>query len=168
MKIGELARISGTTVEAIRYYEQEGLLGAPARTASNYRFYGADAAERLHFIRRCRSLDMALPEVRALLAARDRPDSSCEAVNALIDAHIGHVAERIRELNGLDQELKALRASCLAPDSAEHCGILDGLARDPIATPVDACAGSHASAPVQGQHVGGSHAGGHGGGSPQR
>ena len=31
MKIGELARAAGTTVETVRYYEKEGLLPAPVK-----------------------------------------------------------------------------------------------------------------------------------------
>ncbi len=39
MKIGELARVTGTPVETIRYYEREGLLADPPRTEGNYRNY---------------------------------------------------------------------------------------------------------------------------------
>ena len=56
MKIGELARLTGTAVETIRFYEREGLLPEAARTSGNYRVYGDDQAERLAFIRRCLSL----------------------------------------------------------------------------------------------------------------
>ncbi|MGL1381554.1 MerR family DNA-binding transcriptional regulator, partial [Vibrio parahaemolyticus] len=37
MKIGEMARVTSTRVETVRYYEQIGLLPPPARTAGNYR-----------------------------------------------------------------------------------------------------------------------------------
>ena len=67
MKIGELASGTGTPVETIRYYEREGLLPAAARTEGNYRVYGQEHAQRLLFVRRCRSLDMTLQEIRALL-----------------------------------------------------------------------------------------------------
>lgn len=47
MSIGTLARQHGTTPHAIHFYEQRGLLPAPARNASGYREYTADDAERL-------------------------------------------------------------------------------------------------------------------------
>lgn len=125
MKIGELARASGTAVETIRFYEREGLLPLPARSLANYRHYQPAHLERLRFIRRCRALDMALDEVRALLQARDQPPADCSAVNQVLDAHIGHVTERIAELQGLQQELLALRQRCAAP--GPECGILAGL-----------------------------------------
>lgn len=47
MRIGVLAEQLRTTPHAIRFYEQRGLLPAPARNASGYREYTADDAERL-------------------------------------------------------------------------------------------------------------------------
>lgn len=127
MKIGELARSAGTQAETIRYYEREGLLPPAPRTDANYRRYGAAHAERLAFIRACRALDMTLAEVRALLALKDNPGADCGAANALLDAHIGHVDQRIRSLEALQRELATLRARCAAPQDAAHCGILAGL-----------------------------------------
>ncbi len=127
MKIGELATTTGTPVETIRYYEREGLLPAPVRTDANYRVYEASHAQRLQFVRHCRSLDMTLQEIRALLAFQDAPADNCADVNALLDEHIGHVAQRIRELRQLEKQLKNLRAQCHGAQDAAHCGILQGL-----------------------------------------
>lgn len=146
MKIGELATTTGTPVETIRYYEREGLLPAPVRTDANYRVYEAHHAQRLQFVRHCRSLDMTLQEIRALLAFQDAPEDNCADVNALLDAHIGHVAQRVRELRQLEKQLKALRAQCQGVQDAAHCGILQGLS-DGAATPSTVSVG----------HVHGSH-----------
>jgi Cd(II)/Pb(II)-responsive transcriptional regulator len=134
MKIGELARRAGCQVETIRYYERAGLLPAPARSRGNYRQYDAGHVERLAFIRRCRSLDMALDEIRALLRFRDAPDESCGAVNELLDEHMRHVAERIDELQQLERQLAALRRQCGGSRPSKHCGIL----RDLSSTSIDA------------------------------
>lgn len=127
MKIGELAKSTATQIETIRYYERVGLLPAPARTEGNYRFYDATHVERLSFIRHCRSLDMTLDEIRVLLRFKDGPAEDCSEVNALLDEHIGHVAERVRELRALEAQLRALRARCRESQEAEHCGILNEL-----------------------------------------
>ena len=128
MRIGELAKATGTPVETIRFYEREGLLAAPRRTESNYRIYSNTHADRLGFIRQCRNLDMTLDEVRVLLRFRSAPHAPCGEVHTLLDEHIGHVAQRIRELRALEKELHALRAQCQVPQSAEDCGILQGIA----------------------------------------
>lgn len=129
MKIGDLSKLTQTQVETIRYYEREGLLAKPSRTEGNYRIYGKGHAERLAFIRHCRSLDMTLDEIRQLLRFKDNPESDCGDVNALLDAHIGHVAERIRELRVLEKQLKRLREHCCAAQPAADCGILGELSR---------------------------------------
>jgi Cd(II)/Pb(II)-responsive transcriptional regulator len=129
MKIGDVAAATGTPIDTIRYYEREGLLPAAPRTESNYRLYTEAHAQRLQFIRHCRSLDMTLDEIRVLLRFKDSPNQNCGEVNALLDAHIGHVTERVRELRALEQELKRLRAQCTAVRDAAHCGILEDLSR---------------------------------------
>ena len=127
MRIGELAKTTGTPIETIRFYERERLLPAPERSEGNYRIYGARHEDRLSFIRRCRSLDMALDEIRTLLRFKDAPRENCGQVNALLDDHIGHVAARIRELKDLEKQLKILREQCQEVQGAQDCGILKGL-----------------------------------------
>lgn len=146
MKIGELAKATGTQVETIRYYEREGLLPETTRTEGNYRIYGEAHAECLSFIRHCRSLDMTLEEIRVLLRFKDAPNENCGEVNALLDEHIGHVAARIRELRSLERQLKGLRDLCQEARDAAHCGILNELARQ------GSEGGSSAAGHVHGAH----------------
>jgi Cd(II)/Pb(II)-responsive transcriptional regulator len=127
MKIGELAALTNTQVETIRFYERENLLDKPDRSEGNYRIYGKAHADRLSFIRHCRGLDMTLNEIRVLLRVKNAPNENCLEVNELLDEHIGHVAERIRELRQLEKQLKSLREACLGGQEAQHCGILNEL-----------------------------------------
>lgn len=127
MKIGELSAETGTAIETIRFYEREGLLPAPSRTSGNFRIYDDSHVERLAFIRHCRSLDMALTEIRLLLGFKDAPNEDCGEVNALLDEHIGHVATRIKELRALERQLKDLRRECSDGRAGLECGILSGL-----------------------------------------
>lgn len=143
MKIGELSKASSTPVETIRYYEHEGLLPPPARTHGNFRLYTAAHLARLQFVRQCRRLDMSLDEVRGLLRVKDAPAANCGDADALLDAHIAHVAARIRELRALQKELQALRQRCAAPDAAAQCGVLAGLAEAGRAPAVADTPGRH-------------------------
>ncbi|RQP22698.1 Cd(II)/Pb(II)-responsive transcriptional regulator [Piscinibacter terrae] len=140
MKIGELSTASSTPIETIRYYERQGLLPLPARTQGNFRDYEQPHLERLQFIRYCRSLDMSLDEVRVLLRFKDEPGTDCGDVNELIDEHIGHVSQRIKELRALEKQLKDLRLRCGTVRAADECGILAGLsqaAQEPLPTSRD-------------------------------
>lgn len=131
MKIGQLAQRTACTVETIRYYEHAGLLPAPSRSDGNYRIYTEEHAERLTFIRNCRTLDMTQDEIRELLRIKDENGRDCGDVDALLDEHIGHVSRRIEELSTLQAQLMALRESCGHHRSVQECGILRGLA-DPL------------------------------------
>jgi Cd(II)/Pb(II)-responsive transcriptional regulator len=127
LKIGDLARRTHCPPETIRYYEREGLLPLPLRTAANYRVYGPAHIQRLSFIRNCRSLDMALDEIRQLLRVRDVPQENCHEAHRLLDEHIAHVRTRITELQALERQLKALRRECDSARAEQDCGILNGL-----------------------------------------
>jgi len=127
MKIGELAAHTDCQLETIRFYEAEGLLPPPQRAANNYRVYGDEHVSRLDFILRCRSLDMALDEIRVLLRFMDVPDQDCGEVDRLLDEHIEHVAARPRELRSREKQLKALRERCAESHAARDCGILKEL-----------------------------------------
>lgn len=152
MKIGELASATGCAVETVRYYEREGLLPEPARSAANYRLYGDAHAQRLRFIRHCRALDMTLDEIRTLLDYHDRPRQPCDAVNGLVDEHLAHVEARIAQLEALREALINLRARCEGAADSAHCGILQELSQ-PLG---DAAL----AAPNEASHVPGIHRGG--------
>ena len=130
LKIGELATRTGSSVETIRYYERQELLPQPQRSDGNYRLYGSDHVSRLLFIRHCRSLDMTLDEIRVLLKLRDSQEEDCEGVNALLDRHIGHVENRIQELQELQVQLLQLRGFCIASKTIKDCGILQELSNE--------------------------------------
>lgn len=127
VRIGKLSALVSCPVETIRYYEREGLLSKPKRTSGNYRLYDRQHVETLQFIRNCRALDMTLEEIRTLLLLRTTPARACTEVNELLDAHIGHVRDRMSELKELDRMLRSLRAKCRRTLSVENCEILKGI-----------------------------------------
>jgi Cd(II)/Pb(II)-responsive transcriptional regulator len=134
VKIGELSRLAGCSVDTVRFYEKEGLLSEPLRTEGNYRDYSDHHLESLLFIRHCRALDMSHDEIRQLLHWKKHPTQACDEVNSLIDQHIQHVTERIRSLQGLETQLRALRSLCNTKQEAERCGILQELTRHTSST----------------------------------
>jgi Cd(II)/Pb(II)-responsive transcriptional regulator len=127
MKIGELAKQSGCEVETIRYYEREGLIPTPPRTEGNYRSYSEHDAERLLFIRHCRSLGMSLDDIRTLQHFQARPELACNEINAMLDRHLQQTEQQIASLLRLQKQLQTLRNTCHSQLDAKHCGILQNL-----------------------------------------
>ncbi|MBB5161741.1 heavy metal-responsive transcriptional regulator [Mycobacterium sp. AZCC_0083] len=134
MKIGELARRGGTTAKTIRFYEQAGLLPAPARTQAGYRDYGPESIDRLEFVGRAQSAGLSLREVRQVLAIADRGDAPCEHVVSTLQARLDQVRATIAELSSLEAHLGALldHATTAGPiEEAGVCWILESDLADP-------------------------------------
>lgn len=127
MKIGELAAQTGVSTDTIRYYEKVGLLPAANRDNNNYRNYNEQHVSYLRFIKNCRQLDMSQEEIQRLLSLATEPLESCDDINALLDAHILHVQQRMTELLQVEAMLKNIRQQCNSPTQVQHCGILEGL-----------------------------------------
>lgn len=127
LSIGQLAKMTATSVETIRYYERIGLMPAPVRTAGNYRVYAQAHGYRLRFVRRARALGFSLEDVRVLLQLADHPERSCEDVDALARLHLTAVKEKIKDLVRLRNELEQRIAQCRHGTVAD-CRIIEALA----------------------------------------
>lgn len=127
MKIGDLARMTNTRVETIRYYEKEGLIPAPSRSGGNYRIYEVAHLNRLSFIRRSRDLGFTLEQVRKLLMLADNRDASCGEVDTIAAAHIVEIDDKIRDLTALRDQLVRSLDRCQG-DTIAVCQIIEVLA----------------------------------------
>ncbi|MBB3588432.1 helix-turn-helix domain-containing protein [Sphingomonas sp. BK481] len=125
MKIGEIAKLTGLKVETVRYYEGEGLIGAPRRNGGNYRLYDRSHLERLTFIKRSRDLGFTLDQVRDLLRLADDPRGSCDAVDEMAVVHIEEIDRKLADLHALRDEV-ATWGRCDATTIAE-CRLIDAL-----------------------------------------
>lgn len=130
LKIGDLARATGTKVVTIRYYEKIGLLPPPDRGVGNYRSYDAAALNRLRFIRRCRDLGFSLDQVRELLELSSKEERPCGEVDEITAGHLAEVERKIADLQALAQELRRISASCTGGGTISNCRILDAIGPD--------------------------------------
>lgn len=127
LSIGELGKLTGTKVQTIRYYEQIGLLPAPARTAGNQRSYTQAHADRLGFVRHSRELGFSLDAIRTLLDLSDDPNRSCEQADRIARRHLQEVNARIESLAVLKAELERMIRQCRRGKIAD-CRIIKVLA----------------------------------------
>ena len=68
LSIGDLARRTGLTVTAIRFYADHGIIPTSGRSSAGHRRFGADAVARLVIVRALRGLGVDLPTIRRVLA----------------------------------------------------------------------------------------------------
>ena len=124
--IGALAKAAGTKVQTIRWYEQQGLMPRPARTAGGQRRYGEAEMRRLKFIRHGRELGFSLDDIRALLELADDPSAPCEAANALAERQLEEVRSRIARLRELEKELERMLRECPSGE-VRSCRVIEVL-----------------------------------------
>jgi len=67
MKIGELAKRAGVSVQAIRFYERRRLMRTPRRTAAGYRIYSEAELEIVSVIKKMQRFGFKLSEIRRVL-----------------------------------------------------------------------------------------------------
>lgn len=112
LTIGEVAKLAGTTVRAVRHYHAVGLLPEPERDRSGYRRYGAAALVRLLRVRRLRQLGLPLERIADLLdTAEPAVDDALDA----LDAELAAQAERIAEQRARLAQLRAASADPEVP-----------------------------------------------------
>lgn len=127
LTIGRVARSAGLAIDTVRYYEREGLLEKPARTASGYRHYRPDAVARLRFIRQAKDLGFTLSEIRELLTLKVAPGKSCADVRARARLKIADVEQRIAQLDRMRRALEKLAAACSGRGPVSECPILEAM-----------------------------------------
>jgi MerR family copper efflux transcriptional regulator len=119
VRIGELADRSGVAVKTIRYYEDIGVLDAPQRTSSGYRDYDDPAIDRLAFIRAAQAVGLTLGEIRQVVALRERGQTPCTHVVALLERRADEIGQRIVELQHLQGDLRRLAAEAQGLDPTD-------------------------------------------------
>jgi MerR family transcriptional regulator, copper efflux regulator len=119
VRIGELADRSGVAVKTIRYYEDIGVLDAPERTSSGYRDYDDPAIDRLAFIRAAQAVGLTLGEIRQVVALRERGQTPCTHVVALLERRADEIGQRIVELQHLQGDLRRLAAEAQGLDPTD-------------------------------------------------
>ncbi|HVL13209.1 MAG TPA: heavy metal-responsive transcriptional regulator [Gemmata sp.] len=132
MTSGQLAARAGVGVETLRFYEREGLLPEPTRTAAGYRQYPLGAVERVRFVRRAQLFGFQLRDVRQLLSLRDDPDATRADVRDLAAAKLAEIEQRLRDLEAMRDDLKGLVEQCDGHGAAAHCPILTAITDDEI------------------------------------
>jgi DNA-binding transcriptional MerR regulator len=126
MQIGIVAKKIGLSVDAIRFYERNGLLPRPPRTEGGFRRYGDSDVETLAFVRRVQGLGFKLSEIRGLLSLRGNRLQPCAPVQRRLREKLADVQRKLSDLHKLEHELRLALRSCdreLRKRNA-HCPIL--------------------------------------------
>ena len=128
-QIGTLAKLTGVTPDALRYYERQGILDKPARTSGRFRIYDTTAIDRLRFIKRAKALGFTLAEIEELVRFNGQGGlRRCRRVRDLLRNQLAVLDSKLSELGALREVLKATLEECegaIASSDASACPVIE-------------------------------------------
>ena len=127
MKIGEVAKAADIGIDAIRFYERQGLIDEPARRPSGYRVYPPDVVLSLRFIKRAKELGFSLKEIAELLSLERNPGATAADVRQLAEEKLADLEDKIRALQGMRRALRKVAEDCRGRGPTSECSILRSL-----------------------------------------
>ena len=136
MNISQLAKAVEVSIDTVRYYEKQGLIGEPERQANGYRSYTAGDVELVRFVRGAQALGFSLAEIRAIQPqvargtfGRTEIEQQLKAKMEQIDAHMAQLRTLKKELTAAFDALRCpptqpvSTANATAPDSGSGAGV---------------------------------------------
>jgi DNA-binding transcriptional MerR regulator len=119
---GEMARISGTTLRTVRFYEEAGILKPVGRTDGGHRLFRQSELDRLMLVSDMREAGMNLDEIRVLLETKSRARSGADAAKeaqTALTATVARLKEKIAAMSRLEADLSQTIA---CTNACRDCG----------------------------------------------
>lgn len=123
--IGKLAAQAAVSVDAVRYYEKEGLLRPARKTQAGYRLYDRAAERRIQFIKHAQACGFTLAEIRELLELEGRTGACCNDVRGMAITKKLQLEQKIKSMKMMSNALTELVRICDDDTKAlDQCPIL--------------------------------------------
>jgi DNA-binding transcriptional MerR regulator len=145
LKIGDFARLAGTNLRTLRYYEEIGLIEPTSRSQGGFRYYRETDVNRLNMIRDLQDLGLPLDSIRQLMDTRapslsrasqmDRIGKALEQQDQLLAVRMAALGEQRERLQRAQNKLVECTACLVVPSASnnycEPCSVCnDPLPRD--------------------------------------
>lgn len=138
LRIGDVAKRSGITVDTLRYYERQGLLPRPIRSIRGARRFPAETVGRVRFVKQAQAAGLTLRDIKQLVGLqRGQSLGSCQRMRRVLAQRLSEIDARARELEAfrtvLDQHIRACDQA-LKDSTQPRCPSLDALDQPSRAT----------------------------------
>ena len=130
LNIGQVAKQTGITVEAVRFYEKQGLIDVPLRSEAGYRKYPPETVKRVQFIQNAKDVGFTLKDVGELLTLRSKPKGCCGDVKERALKKIDDVDQKITDLVTIRDALSLMVEKCNIPHRGRDCAMIEELEVD--------------------------------------
>lgn len=118
LSTGDMARLSGTTLRTVRFYETEGLITPTEREGTSHRRFSPVELRKLQCISGLREAGLSLQDIKTLIGIKGRCPSAESAAATLMNA----LSERITEMQQRIGVLERVRADlCATVETLRSC-----------------------------------------------
>ena len=131
LRIGEVAALTGMTVEALRFYDREGLLPKSPRSTRGARRFPSDVVARVRFVKQAQAAGLTLRNIKELVGLqRGRSRASCQRMRRILGERLKEIDSRVTELQAFRTMLEHHVEACddaLQSGADPKCPSLDAL-----------------------------------------
>ena len=121
LKIGDFARLAGTNLRTLRYYEEIGLLEPAARSQGGFRYYRRTDLNRLNMIRDLQELGLHLDRIRELMDTRSETESRERFLTRVRAALVEQDRLLLDKIATLDQQRQRIKQALKKVGECERC-----------------------------------------------
>ena len=112
MRVGQVAKAAGVSVQTVRFYERRGLLPVPRRLLSGYRDYADKTVGVVSLIKQMQEVGFTLRELEHFVHLLElEPHNSAER-RACVEAKLKSIDEQIERLRSMRDELSSRLQTC--------------------------------------------------------
>lgn len=110
LQIGELAKLSGVSIDTVRYYEKRKLIHSISRTYGGFRLFDSHTIEQIKFIKQAQEFGFSLDEIKDLLVSGGAEE--CQRMRDLLGQKLSEVDEQIRKMKAFRKLLSNHLSAC--------------------------------------------------------
>ncbi|WP_419168265.1 MerR family transcriptional regulator [Halobacteriovorax sp.] len=125
LKIGELSKVSGVSIDTIRFYENKGLIIPTNRSKKGYRYYDSNTSRMLQFIISSKELGFTLNEIKELINIKVNKNGKCSLALDRIKEKELDIDKKILELKKIKDALNKVSKKCGSSIDGSKCHFLE-------------------------------------------
>lgn len=125
LKIGELSKESGVSIDTIRFYEDKGLINPTNRSEKGHRYYEPATSSALQFIASSKDLGFTLNEIKDLINIKVSKNGKCSFALDKLKEKERDIDKKITELKKIKTALKKVSKKCESSKSDSKCHFLE-------------------------------------------
>lgn len=122
MKIGQVAKQAGVSVDTVRFYERRGVLPPARRRPSGYRIFNESAVERIRTAKALQDMGLTLDEVIDALHTHDTGEATCESERWRLETVVDRIDAKVAELERARRNAVEILEDC----RAGRCRLIPG------------------------------------------